>query len=400
MPIKRLSGSTTNQDLGPVARTIGGGLSGLAQNAQSLAGHVFRYAMPGWGSAGGELLDLLPNIAQTGRRVGGVTEEQLNPRGFREEVAQGVLSQGPLAALTGGGGVVNALGRTAAGVTAGAAAKHLGAGKLAQGAIQLGTELFAPGLYNKAKSLTEKGYKISKIAKELHPAQQLKRSLYDQAQSSLRPNERGSIKAWEPIKDAIRKFNRVETDDAVKNVVNKAMENIEGNFSQTTKDANISDVWGSLKALNKQISSLPSKSGARPHLEQAAGGLSNILKDYRPFNEPFWKFRTDANKIHTIQQWAPLFSQMGETLTSKGSLLGKFKWPFEKFLKAIGEGQRMLGYIKVPAARHYLGKAIHQELNSHPSAAANSLLKFLKENEKTDKGKPSGPKRISGKTIS
>ena len=399
MPVKRLSGSTVNSDLGRVGRTIGGAASSLADTLQSLGGFAIKAANPYSLFNENHPVDKMPSISQGARKAFGVTEEQLKPRGIGEEVVQGILSQAPLAAL-GGGGIANAIGRTAAGVAAGSAAKHLGAPSAVQGAVQLGTELFGPGLVNKAKALAKKGKGIGYVAKELHPAQQLKRTLYDEATSSLKPNERGSTKAWEPVKSALEKSLGVETDASVEKLVNETLGKIESNFSKPAKNANIADVWGSLKALRKQISGLPQKSGAKSYLEQAATGLNDILEDYRPFNESFWKNRTDANKLHTIQQWKPLLSQIGDTLSSKGSVLGKVKLPAQLFFNALGEGHRAINYIKIPAARHYLGKAIHEQLMEHPVAAVNAFKRFLKENEKSSKEKAGGPKRISGNTIS
>lgn len=406
MAIKLLSGGPV-KDIGASGRTLGGAAANLLETLQALRpsdeshseNEAKRKAY--YESRGRKFKPFknAPNAAENFAKFIGTTRESLAPQGFGEEVAQGILSQAPLAAI-GGGGLAANLARTAGGVTAAATAKHLGASPLIQGATQLGAELLGPGLYNKARSLGGAGKKIGEIARELHPAQQVKRHIYGEAEKALHPYERGSIKAWEPVKDAMRKFNRVETDESVKKIVNDTLENIQGNFNHTSKNANISDVWGSLKSLNKQISSLPDKSGAKPYLKQAATGLNNILEDYRPFNESFWKHRTDANKIHVIQQWKPVLSQIGEGLSSKGSIFGKYKWPFEKFFKSLGEGQRVIKYAVVPAIRHYLGKAISEEIKGKPDSALRAIVSMLKTADKHKVDQSTGPILLSGGPIS
>ncbi len=104
-----------------------------------------------------------------------------------------------------------------------------------------------------------------------------------------------------------------------------------------------------------------------------------MLEDYKPSNASFWKNRTDADKIETVQNMKSVLSEFAdEWLSSKGSIAKKPLIPLKAALKTLGSGERAIQYLKVKPVRTYLGKLFEAAITNTPKDIAKYALRFEK----------------------
>lgn len=367
---------SSEQDLGPVKRTLGGALSNIVDTGQSLLGTLVKLANPATAFMENHPIDYIPSITKSAKKTFGVTDEQLAPQGLIESGAQRFLSQAPFVAAGGIGGglrgIASDLGRTALGATAATAAKGLGAPEIVQDITQAATEVGAPILREKLSSL-KRGLKFES------PLTKHKASLYEQARKDLAPGSRGSIKALKPALDEIQKFNQFETSSKVRTVVNDAVESIYNNIEYPHGRIDIGNAWESIKSLGKQIKDHKTPDGARQYLSKLQHGLKGVLEDYKPYNEAFWKNRTDANAIHTAQKMSSVIGDFAKNnLSSKGSYVKKVLIPLNLVAKGLSKAEIAYDYIKTEPIRRWLGKTFEAAVKDNPGNFAKYALKLDK----------------------
>lgn len=208
----------------------------------------------------------------------GVSEQELQPQGFAERLAQGLISVAPFAA----GGKP---GRLVAGQATKAVLGEAGAPDWLQTAGQLATE----GAITKRQ--LKKSGKVSDMSDHTS-------NTYQQARESLKKNEKGSAKAIQPFLEKIDQLWKKETDNDVRQMAEGIANTISSNIDKNG-NIDILNAWENKQALSQQYKY--AKGAERRYIEEARKGLDKVLKEHSPANPNFSRKMSEADRLTTYK---------------------------------------------------------------------------------------------------
>ena len=390
------------RDLGASKRTVLGGLSQGLEGIQSLGGvdkSKIEKAIASYGNKLGDPINFKPvRSSELLRNAFGVTEEDIAPQGFLENIGQrfvgslpfmaaggglGALRSsigrnlaGPFTAAGGGlGALHSSIGRNLAGSGVGAALEELGASPLIQTFGQAGTE-FALGIKsNNRKSAQSSSNKTSPgnfgpSGLDVH-----KEKLYGKSEASLSPHEKGSATNLSKAIDSIKNDLTLNTSERNRKIIEDATRTAESIIDPSGR-IDILEARRVTKNLNDQIyDKINTPKSAKPELSKIKGGILKDFEQHGQANPAFWENLDKANRIHEVQSANKVISDRIST------------HPWYSTYRIIKDGLKKIkanfNYLHVAPVREYYAKLIGATLKDSVKDMAKYAIKFGKEVDKT-----------------
>jgi len=373
-----------------IARTLLGGLikgttrGGITEEqAQRLAAQLERKgiknpAYPGYlpeqGGLGNEI-----------RKRLGYSQEDIEPQGILEEVAQGSIGALPSYLAGRAGGAKESIGRAATRVGSGQVAstglRAAGAPEWTQGLGQIAGEgigAHANNRYQQFKTNKETG-------KKFEPTKEHGHHLYDDALKYLSNDkrkerglgvERGTAKSVEPFLKRVKNLWKTESDKGALDKAEQIADTIAANID-SKGNIDIENGWENIKSLGRQYRDRKSTDGEKVYIREAQNALKKVLKDHSAINPKFGEKLEDANAFHVYRKTNNIIR---EKLNDPGWFLKKARYTgipqALDLLETVGRTA-----LNRPARNYYrkMGEAI---LNDQKGDARRYAIQFNNAFEK------------------